>query len=44
MMPDAPLLNKSEFEEYRRKVRALRIKPVTVPEWPKLPKPKWPKE
>jgi hypothetical protein len=44
MMPDANLVNKEAFADYRRKVRALRINPVTNPTWPQLPKPKWPKE
>lgn len=44
LMPDADLVNKEEYVEYRRKVRALRINPMAVPKWPDLPKPVWAKE
>jgi hypothetical protein len=40
-LPDVKLQNKSDFENYRSKLRELIINPVENPEFPITPEPIW---
>lgn len=41
VLPDVPLTNKTEFEQYRAALRALILNPVKNPVWPTEPQPVW---
>lgn len=41
VLPDVPLVNKSEWETYRSALRQIAINPTTSPVWPNKPESVW---